>query len=57
MCQFFDCLYCKGGTARMSNRGSSNNGLIRMGQSQTTVEITLYNSGENAYKPEVITQF
>lgn len=41
----------------MSNRGSSNNGLIRMGQNQTVVEITLHNSGENAYKPEVMANY
>lgn len=38
----------------MSNRGTSNNGLIRLGQNQTTVEVSLQNVGENAFKPEVI---
>jgi hypothetical protein len=42
-----------GGTARMTNRGASNNSLIRHGQNQASVEITLFNGGENCYKPEV----
>jgi len=42
-----------GGSARMTNRGTANSGLIRQGQSSTTVEISLYNGGENTYKPEV----
>jgi hypothetical protein len=40
----------------MTNRGSSNHGLIRQGQSQASVEISLYNRGENAFKPEVFFQ-
>jgi hypothetical protein len=40
----------------MTNRGSSNHGLIRQGQSQASVEISLYNRGENAFKPEVTFQ-
>ena len=37
----------------MTNRGQANSGLIRQGQSSATVEISLYNGGENTYKPEV----
>ena len=37
----------------MTNRGAANSSLIRHGQNQATVEITLFNGGENAYKPEV----
>ena len=37
----------------MTNRGAANSSLIRHGQNQATVEISLYNGGENAYKPEV----
>jgi chromosome segregation ATPase len=39
-----------GGTARTSNRGSSNKAFIRNGQNRATVEIHLYNGGENAYR-------
>jgi len=42
-----------GGTARMSNRGSSNKGFIRAGQTSATVEIKLVNTGDNCHKPEV----
>ena len=40
-----------GGSARMSNRGSSNKNFIRTNQSQASVEISLFNRGENAWKP------
>jgi len=42
-----------GGSARTSNRGTSNKGFIRTGQSSANVEIKLANVGENSYKPEV----
>ena len=42
-----------GGHASTSNRGKSNKGLIRNGQSSAKVEITMYNQGEDAYRHEV----
>ena len=42
-----------GGSARMSNRGAGNTGLIRQGQASATVEISLYNGGEHAFKEEI----
>ena len=43
-------VFALGGTARTSNRGTSNKGFIRTGQAQATVEIQLYNGGENTYR-------
>lgn len=40
-----------GGTAKMTNRGKANKNFIRTGQTQASVEISLYNVGENAYRP------
>jgi len=42
-----------GGSARTSNRGSSNKGFIRTGQNSALVEIKLCNVGEMSYKPEL----
>jgi len=41
-----------GGSARTSNRGSSNKGFIRTGQNSAVVEIKLSNVGERSYKPD-----
>lgn len=46
-------VFALGGSARMANRGSSNKGFIRTGQSQATVEVKLYNKGENSYRPDI----
>jgi hypothetical protein len=43
--------FALGGSARMSNRGSANRNFIRTNQASANVEISLYNRGENAYKP------
>ena len=42
-----------GGSARTSNRGSNNKNLIRNGETQASVEITLNNQGDEAYRPEL----
>jgi len=42
-----------GGSARTSNRGSSNKGFIRTGQNSALVEIKLCNVGERCYKPDL----
>jgi chromosome segregation ATPase len=44
-------VFALGGTARMTNRGSSTKGFIRTNQNSATVDITLVNIGENQYKP------
>lgn len=46
-------VFALGGTARTSNRGTSNKGFIRTGQTQASVEIQLYNGGENTYRNEL----
>ena len=43
-----------GGTARLSNRGSANRNFIRTNQPTASVEISLFNRGENSYKPVCI---
>ena len=40
-----------GGGSKITNRGSANKNLIRTNESQATVEISLYNCGETAYRP------
>ncbi len=40
-----------GGTAKMTQRGKSNKSFIRTDQAQANVEISLFNVGENAYRP------
>ena len=40
-----------GGSAKTTNRGSSNKNLIRTDQPQANVEISLFNDGESAYRP------
>ena len=40
-----------GGSAKMTNRGNANRNLIRTGQATASVEISLLNQGENAYRP------
>ena len=40
-----------GGGSKITNRGSANKNLIRTGQGQASVEISLYNRGETAYRP------
>jgi AAA15 family ATPase/GTPase len=39
-----------GGGSKITNRGSANKNLIRTGQGQASVEISLYNRGETAYR-------
>lgn len=46
-------VFALGGSARTSNRGTSNKGFIRNGANQMSVEVTLLNEGENAFKPHI----
>eukprot|EP00092_Neocalanus_flemingeri_P032878 GFUD01035757.1.p1 GENE.GFUD01035757.1~~GFUD01035757.1.p1 ORF type:complete len:1072 (-),score=401.60 GFUD01035757.1:161-3376(-) len=46
-------VFALGGSARTSNRGSSNKGFIRTGQNSAVVEIKLLNVGESSYKPDL----
>jgi len=46
-------VFALGGSARTSNRGSSNKGFIRTGQNSARVEIKLANVGERSYKPDI----
>ena len=45
-------VFALGGSAATSNRGKSNKGLIRAGSDSATVEVTLWNKGDEAYRPE-----
>ncbi len=44
-------VFALGGSAKLTNRGSANRNFIRTGQNSASVEVTLVNRGENAYKP------
>ena len=46
-------VFALGGTAKNSNRGSSNKSFIRHGQNSATVEITLSNAGETPYRHDL----
>jgi len=46
-------VFALGGSAKSTNRGTANHQLVRHGQNEATVEVTLYNGGDDAYKPEV----
>lgn len=42
-----------GAGARFTNRSSKLGGLVKNGCNKATISITLYNEGEDAYKPEI----
>jgi chromosome segregation ATPase len=46
-------VFALGATARMSNRGTSNKSFVRSGQASASVEISLSNEGEDAYRPDI----
>ena len=46
-------IFALGGSARTSERGSSNKAFIRTGQTSASVEIALCNEGEYAFRPDV----
>ena len=43
--------FALGGNARLANRGTTNKNFIRTNQPNASVEVALFNKGENAYKP------
>ena len=42
--------FALGGNARLANRGTTNKNFIRTNQPNASVEVALFNRGENAYK-------
>ncbi len=47
-------IFALGGSARTTNRGSSNRQLVRSGQREASVEIKMHNGdGEDSFKPEL----
>ena len=42
--------FALGGNARLANRGTTNKNFIRTNQPNASVEVALFNQGENEYK-------